>query len=82
MEEVIDMQYMLRSLGFPVKVPTELCGDNLRMIISITNPDADVKNKHVAISYHKLWESVEAGIVNPIKVCKTVIRSDILKQYT
>ena len=75
------MQYMLRSLCVPVKVPTALCGDNLRMIISSTNLDANVKNKHMAISYHKLWDSVESGIVNPIKVCKTVIRSDILKQY-
>ena len=32
----------------------------------------------MAISYHKLQESAAAGIVNPIKVCMTVNRSDIL----
>ena len=45
-----------------------LCGENLGMIISSTNPDSEYKKKHVAISYHKLRESVAARIVNPIKV--------------
>ena len=69
---------MLRSLGVPVKGAMELCGDNLGMIISCTNPESDLKNKHVAISYHKWWESATAGIVTPLKVCTTVNRSDIL----
>ena len=53
-EELISMKYMLRSLGFPVKGPTTLCGDNLGMIISSTNPELELKKKHVAISYFKL----------------------------
>ena len=48
------------------------------MIISCTNPDLELKNKHVEISYHKLRESAAAGIVNPIGVCTMVNRSDML----
>ena len=73
---------MLRSLGVLVIGATELCGDNLGMIISSTNPDLKLKKKHVAISYYKLWESSAAGIVNPIKVCTTANRADIFTKET
>ena len=68
---------MLRSLGVPVIGDTVLCGDNLGMIISITNTDSELKKKHVEISYHKPQESAAAGFFNPIKVCTTVNRADI-----
>ena len=76
-EEAIALQYMLSSLGVPVKFVTSLCGDNLGMIICCTNPDSELKNKHVDISYYKFRLCAEAEIVNPIKVCTTVNRSDI-----
>ena len=38
-EEVIALRYMLRSLGVPIIGSTELCGDNLVMIIYCTNLD-------------------------------------------
>ena len=73
---------MLHSLGVLVIGATELCGDNLGMIISSTNPDSELKKKHVSISYHKLREIAAAGIVNPIKVCTTVNRADIFTKGT
>ena len=76
-EESIELRYILRSLGVLIIGATSLCGENLGMIISITNPDSELKKKHVAISYHKLRECAAAGIVNPIKVCTTVNRADI-----
>ena len=44
-EEAIALQYMLRYLGVPVRGAKELCGDNLVMITSFTNPDSDLKQK-------------------------------------
>ena len=76
-EEAIALWCMLRSLGVPIIGATALCGDNLGMIISSTNPDSELKKNHVAISYYNLWECEAAGIVNPIKFCTTVNRSDI-----
>ena len=76
-EEAIALRYMLRSLGVPVIGDTALCGDNLGMIISSTNPDSELKKKHVDISYHKLRESAAVRIFNPIKVCMTVNIFDI-----
>ena len=68
---------MLPSLGVPVIVSTALCGDNLVMIISSTNPDSELKKNHVTFSYHKLRDSAAAGIVNLVKVFTTVNRADI-----
>ena len=76
-KKAIQLRYMLRSLGVPVKFATALCGNNLRMIISCTNPDSELKKKHAYISYHKLREIVVAQILNPLKVCKMVNRDDI-----
>ena len=50
------------------------------MIISSTNLDLDLKNKHVEILDHRLRESAAASIVNPNKVCATVNQSEILKK--
>ena len=52
------------------------------MIIYITNPDLELKKKHVVISCHKLRENVTDGIFNPIKVCMTVTKPNILKNST
>ena len=76
-EEEITLRYMLRSLGVLIIGATSLCGENLGMIISITNPDSELKKKHVVISYHKLRECAAVGIFNPIKFCTRVNRADI-----
>ena len=76
-EEAIALRYMLRSLGVPIKGATELCGDNLGTIISCTNPDPELKNKHMDISYHKLRECATDRIVKIIRFCTAVNRADI-----
>ncbi|CAJ1970506.1 unnamed protein product [Cylindrotheca closterium] len=65
-EEAISIQYMLRSLGVPVEEPTNLLGDNLGVIQSAAMKDADLKKKHVTISYHCVCEAVAAQIIKPI----------------
>ena len=50
-EEAIALRYMLSYVGVPDKVATAICGDNLGMIIGCTNPDSELKNKHVDITY-------------------------------
>ena len=66
------MWYMLRSLCVIVKGSTDLYGDKQGLIISGINPDNELKKSHVTISYDKLRESAESGIINHIKVCTTV----------
>ena len=61
-EEAISIRYMLRCLGVPVTLPTNMYGDNRGSILSSSLEDAECKKKHVAVSYHFVREAVAAGI--------------------
>lgn len=65
-EEIIAIRYMLRALGVSVTKPTLLVGDNNGVILNSTMSEAQLKKKHVAISYHKVREAVAARIVHPL----------------
>ena len=66
------MCYLLIYLSIPVKVSMALCEENQGLIISIANSYSKLKNKHVAVSYHKLRDSAASRTVNSIMVCTTV----------
>jgi hypothetical protein len=65
-EEAISIRYMLRCLGVPVTVPTNLYGDNFGVIQSAEIPDSELKKKHIAILYHYVREAIAVRIVNAI----------------
>ncbi len=67
-EETITIRYMLRALGINVSKPSSLSGDNAGVISNATVPDASLKKKHVALSFHYVRESVAAGITHPYKI--------------
>jgi hypothetical protein len=67
-EEAITIRYMLRSLGIKVSRPSNLMGDNAGVISSSTTPDATLKKKHVALSFHSVRENVSAGVICPHKI--------------
>ena len=77
-EETIALRYMLRCLGVPVRKPTLVFGDNLGSIQSATIPEADLKKKHVAISYHFVREAVAASIIKPIWIKSHENFADVL----
>ena len=77
-EEAISLRFMLRCLGCNVDGSTKLFGDNLSTITSASSPDAELKKKHVAISYHMVREAVAAKIVLPIHVNSADNFADIL----
>ena len=64
-EEIVNVRYMLRCLGVPVDKPSYLFGDNFGVIQNASNPDSDLKKKHVAISYHFVREAIAAQILVP-----------------
>ena len=67
-EEAMSLHYMLHCLGIPVMNPTNLYGDNFRLIQSASIPDSEMKKKRVTVSYHFVWEAITAKIVNTIWV--------------
>ncbi len=64
-EGAITIHYMLRALGINVSKPSTMSGDNAGVIVNASTPDATLKKKHVALSYHLVRETVSAGIIHP-----------------
>lgn len=63
-EQVMDLRYKLRMLGIPINDASIVFGDNQSTITSATIPSSNLKKKHNAIAYHRIRETVAAGIVN------------------
>jgi hypothetical protein len=70
-EEAITVRYMLRALGVNVSSPSGILGDNIGVISNASTPDATLKKKNIALSYHAVRESVSAGIIKPKQVPTT-----------
>jgi hypothetical protein len=86
-EEAQSLRYMLRCLGIPIpfdgSAPTRLFGDNFSVIQNANDPDATLKKKHVAISFHVVREAIAAGVVAPYWLKGKHNVSDIMtKQIT
>ena len=62
-EHCQEIRYMLRSLGAEVNLPTKHYGDNKSVCESCANENAKYKSRHSSVSYHKIRESVAAGII-------------------
>ena len=77
-EEAKSLCFMLRCLGVSLKGPSVLHGDNLSVIQNSSLPTADLKKKHVALSYHIVREAVAAGIVSPMWLKSEHNHADIL----
>jgi hypothetical protein len=77
-EEAITVRYMLRSLGIHVSKPSNLSGDNAGVILNASIPEATLKKKHVALSYHTVRENVSAGVIHPQKIAGKNNIADIL----
>ena len=63
-EETIAIRYMMRCLGVTVETASLICGDNMGVIQNSTIKWSLLKNKHVAISYHKTREAAASGTVH------------------
>ena len=61
-EEVMDLRYLLRSLGLNLDGPTHTLGDNESSIKSVTDPASPLNKRHVGISYHTARECEAAQI--------------------
>jgi hypothetical protein len=50
-------------LGVPVIDPTIVLGDNKAVLQNTTIPSSMLKKKHKANAYHRVRESIAAGII-------------------
>ena len=62
-EEIILIWYMLQSLSIPVKDHTKDFGNNISVLISSTKEGAELKKKHIALSFHMVHKAIAAEII-------------------
>ena len=62
-ELILEVRFMLRSLGVGLDGPTLMLGDNMSVILYTTVPSSFLKKKHNAIAYHQVREAIAAKVM-------------------
>jgi len=77
-ELIIGLRNDLRMLGIPLLGPANVFCDNQSVVLQTTLPSSTLKKKHNSIAYHKVRESVAAGILRVAKEDTTTNLADVL----
>jgi len=62
-EMVEELRYKLRMLGAPIETPSVMYGDNMSVVMSTTRPSSTLKKKHHALAWHRVRETIAAGVI-------------------
>ena len=62
-ELIRSLRYKLRSFGVPIDGEANIFCDNDAVVKTTSSADATLKKKHCSVSYHRIRESVSAGII-------------------
>jgi hypothetical protein len=62
-ELIVEMRFMLRSLGVDLEGPTLMLGDNMSVVLNTSVPSSVLKKKHSAIAYHRVQEAIAAKVL-------------------
>jgi hypothetical protein len=57
-ELILEIRYMLWSLGVALDEPALMLGDNMPVVLNTTVPSSVLKKKHNAIAYHHVREAI------------------------
>jgi hypothetical protein len=62
-ELILEVRYMLRSLGVVLDGPALMLGDNMSVVLNTTVLSSVLKKKHIAIAYQRVREAIAARIM-------------------
>jgi hypothetical protein len=65
-EFILEIRYMLRSLGVALDGLSLMLGDNISVFLNTTVPSSVLKKKHNAIAYHRVREAIAERIINEV----------------
>jgi hypothetical protein len=77
-ELIIEVWYMLRSLGVALDGPALMLGDNISVVLNTTVPSSVLKKNHNAIAYHCVREAIAARIMRFANIESEENVSDVL----
>jgi hypothetical protein len=62
-ERILEISYMLRSLGVALDGPELMLGDSMSVGLNTTVPSSVLNKKHNTISYHRVRQVITAKIM-------------------
>ena len=77
-ELILEVRYMLQSLGVSLDGPALMLGDNMSVVLNTSVPSSVLKKKHNAIAYHRVREAIAAKILRFAYIRSEENVSDIL----
>jgi hypothetical protein len=77
-ELILEVRYMLRSLGVALEGPALMLGDNMSVVLNTTVSSGILKKKHNAIAYHRVREAIAARIMRFAYIKSEENMSDVL----
>ena len=63
-EQIIDLHNTLRYLGVPIREKSYMFGDNKSVVDSSMQLDAKLHKRHTMLSFHRVRETIAAGILS------------------
>jgi hypothetical protein len=79
-ELILEIRYMLRSLGVALDRPALMLGDNMSGILNTTVPSSVLKKKHNAIACHRVREAIAERIMRFAYIKSEENVSDVLRK--
>jgi hypothetical protein len=77
-ELILEVRYILRSLGAALDGPELMLGDNMSVVLNTTVASIVLKKKHNAIAYHRVREAIVARIMRFAYIKSEENVSDVL----
>ena len=77
-ELILEVRFMLRSLGIDLDAPTLMLGDNMSVVLNTSVPSSVLKKKYNAIAHHCVREAIAAMVLRFAYVKSEENVSDIL----
>jgi hypothetical protein len=62
-ELIVEIRFMLRSLGVDLEGPALMLGDNMSVVLNTSVPSSVLRKKHNAIAYHRVREAKAARVL-------------------
>ena len=77
----IDLRWLLRYLGVPIRREAYMFGDNRSVVDSSTIPHSKLHKRHNQLSYHRVREAIASGIVRFYHIDGTTNPADMLSKH-
>jgi hypothetical protein len=79
-ELILEIRYMLRSLGVAFDGPELMLGDNMPVVLNTKAPSSVLKKNHNAIAYHHVREAIAVRIMRFAYIKSEENVSDVLEK--